>query len=124
MSVRRLADACFTGRGVILQSDAGGQFNGLAFSQKLLDHGMAGSIGRVGTAHDNASMESTIGPYRTELIRSGRRGWAFCQEIKTAATACVAWFDERPLHSKLSYISPVKFEAAYDQNLGLSRQAT
>lgn len=44
-----------------------------SISQKLLDHGMDGSIGRVGTTHDNALMESTVGLYNSEPIRSGRR---------------------------------------------------
>lgn len=122
VSARRRADARFTGQGVIVHSDAGSQFTGLAFSQKLLDHGMAGSIGRVGTAHDNALMESTIGLYKSELIRSGRRAWASRQEIETATTAWVAWFNERRLHSKLDYLSPVKFEAAYNQHLDLQKQ--
>lgn len=33
----------------------------LVLTEKLLGHGVAGSIGRVGTAHDNALMESAIG---------------------------------------------------------------
>jgi transposase InsO family protein len=123
VSARRRADARFTGQGVIVHSDAGSQFTGLAFSQKLLDHGMAGSIGRVGTAHDNALMESTIGLYKSELIRSSRRAWTSRQEIETATTAWVAWFNEHRLHSKLGHLSPVKYEAAYNQNLDLQKQA-
>jgi len=99
------------------------QYTSLAFSQKLLDHGMAGSIGRVGTAYDNALIESTIGLYKAELIRPGGRAWTSRQEIETATTAWVPWFNERRLHSKLDYLSPVKYEAAYNQNLDLPRQA-
>ncbi len=68
-------------------------------------------------------MESTIGLYKAELIRAGGRTWASRQELETATTAWVAWFNERRLHSKLGYLSPVKYEAAYNQNLGLQRQA-
>ena len=99
------------------------QYTSLAFSQKLLCHGMAGSIGRVGTAYDNALIESTIGLYKAELIRPGGRAWTSRQEIETATTAWVAGFNERRLHSKLGYLSPVKYEAAYNQNLDLPRQA-
>ena len=108
---------------MIVHSDAGSQFTGLAFGQKLLDHGMAGSISRVGTAHDNALMESTIGLYKAELIRASGRAWASRQEIETATTAWVSWFNKHRLHSKLDYLSPVQFEAAYNQNLDLPRQA-
>ena len=40
----------------------------LAFTEGLLDAGSAGSIASVGDALDNAVMESTIGPFKTELI--------------------------------------------------------
>jgi len=52
ISVRRRSDPFFVSQGVIVHSDAGSQFTSLAFSQKLLDHGLNGSIGRVGTAYD------------------------------------------------------------------------
>ena len=54
-----------------------GQYTSLAFTEALTDAGIAGSIGSVGDALDNALMESTIGLYKTELIdrqpsRTGR----------------------------------------------------
>ena len=64
VSVRRRTDRRFVADGVIHHSDAGSQYTSLAFSQKLLDHGVNGSIGRVGTAYDNALMESTIGLFK------------------------------------------------------------
>ena len=44
------------------------QYASLAFTEALTDAGIAGSIGSVGDALDNALMESTIGLYKTELI--------------------------------------------------------
>ena len=123
ISVRRRSDPFFVSQGVIVHSDAGSQFTSLAFSQKLLDHGLNGSIGRVGTAYDNALMESTIGLYKTELIHAGRRRWTTRQEVETATTAWVRWFNQRRLHSALDYQSPAQFEAAYTRNLALPRQA-
>ena len=68
-----LACPCHTSRSEVLRPPIeSGQFTSLAFSQKLLDHGLNGSIGRVGTAYDNALMESTIGLYKTELIHADR----------------------------------------------------
>jgi len=99
------------------------QYTSLAFSQKLIDHGINGSIGRVGTAYDNALMESTIGLYKSELIHAGRRSWTSRQEVETATTAWVRWFNQRRLHSALDYLSPANYEAAYTQNLALPRQA-
>ena len=82
------------------------QYTSLAYSQKLLDHGVSGSIGRVGTAYDNALMESTIGLYKTELIHARQTGWMGRQEVETATTRWVTWFNQRRLHSALDYQSP------------------
>ena len=77
----------------------------------------------MGTAYDNALMESTIGPYKTELISSARRIWTSRQEVETATTAWVSWFNRRRLHSALEYQSPIRFEEAYTQQQALPRQA-
>ena len=98
ISVRRRSNPLFTSEGVILHSDAGSQYTSLAFSQKLLDAQILGSIGRVGTAYDNALMESTIGLYKTELIYADRRAWTSKQEVETATTAWVNWFNRQRLH--------------------------
>ena len=65
---RRRGNAAFTATGLVHHSDAGSQYTSLAFTEALLDAGIAGSIGTVGDALDNALMESTIGLYKTELI--------------------------------------------------------
>jgi len=123
LSVRRRANPRFAAKGLIVHSDAGSQFTSLAFSQKLLENELLGSIGRVGTAYDNALMESTIGLYKTELIHSGRRAWTSRQEVETATTAWVAWFNRQRLHSALEYQSPIRFEEAYTQQPALPRRA-
>lgn len=123
LSVRRRANPRCSANGLIVHSDAGSQFTGLAFSQKLLENNLLDSIGRVGTAYDNAMMESTIGLYKTELINSARRTWTSRQQVETATTAWVLWFNRRRLHSALEYQSPIRFEEAYTQQQALPRQA-
>jgi putative transposase len=44
------------------------QYTALAFTEQLAEAGIAGSIGTVGDALDNALMESTIGLYKTEWL--------------------------------------------------------
>ena len=68
LATRRRASSEFTARGLIHHSDAGSQYTALAFTEELVEAGIAGSIGTVGDALDNALMESTIGLYKTELI--------------------------------------------------------
>ncbi len=118
MNVRQRNDPLFVAEGVIHHSDAGSQYTSLAFSQKLLDHGVAGSIGRVGTAYDNALMESTIGLFKSELISARQTGWGSRQEVETATTRWVRWFNSDRLHSALEYVSPREFEVAYTQRQG------
>ena len=65
---RRRGNADFTATGLVHHSDAGSQYTSLAFTEALLEAGIAGSIGSVGDALDNALMESTIGSFKTELI--------------------------------------------------------
>ena len=47
----------------------------MAFTAELLDAGIAGSIGTVGDALDNALCESTIGLFKTEAINDGGPTW-------------------------------------------------
>jgi transposase InsO family protein len=44
------------------------QYVSVALTAELLEHGLAGSIGTVGDALDNALCESTIGLFKTEAI--------------------------------------------------------
>ena len=55
--------------GLVHHSDAGSQYTSFAFTQRLLQAGVDPSVGSVGDAYDNALAETTIGAYKTELIR-------------------------------------------------------
>lgn len=66
-------------------------------------------------------METIIGLYKTELIRTGR--WDSRQEVETVTSAWVTWFNERRLHSTLDYRSPNDYENHYHQQQTLPRQA-
>lgn len=48
----------------------GQQYTSFAFTAHLIEAGIDASIGTVGDALDNALMESTIGLYKTELIKT------------------------------------------------------
>lgn len=121
VATRQRGTAGFTTSGLIFHSDRGSQYVSLALSTRLHDLGIAPSVGRTGTALDNAAMETTIGLYKTELIRTRR--WASRQEIETATSAWVQWFNERRLHSALDYQSPNNYEKRYHQEQTLPRQA-
>ncbi len=108
---RRRGDAAFTATGLIHHSDAR-QYTSLAFTEALLEAGIAGSIGSVGDALDNALMESTIGLYKTELI-GRQRSWTGRNAVERETAAWVHWFNTERLYSALDYRPPVEFEDHY-----------
>lgn len=110
---RRRHDPRFTSRGVIHHSDAGSQYTSLAFTEALLEAGIAGSIGTVGDALDNALMESTIGLYKTELIARLAGSWRGRQHVEVETAEYVRWFNEIRLHSSIGYVPPVEFEETH-----------
>jgi transposase InsO family protein len=112
MFTRRRADSRFTPTGLVHHSDAGSQYTSLAFTEALPEAGIAGSIGSVGDALDNALMESTIGLYKTELIDTGR-SWSGRAEVERETASWVHWFNTTRLHSSIGYLPPIEYEAAW-----------
>lgn len=96
--------------GLIHHTDAGSQYTSIAFTERLAALGMRASIGTVGDAYDNALAESTIGLFKTELIR--RRGpWRTLDDVEIATLEYVDWFNNRRLHTELGDIPPIEHEA-------------
>ena len=114
-ATRRRADAEFTSRGLIHHSDAGSQYTALAFTEELVAAGIAGSIGTVGDALDNALMESTIGLYKTECIMPGSRvrNWSGLPEVERETAEWVRWYNHERIHSSIDYLTPTEREMVY-----------
>ncbi len=90
----------------------GSQYTSLAFTEALVESGIAGSIGSVGDALDNALMESTIGLYKTELIDRAQ-SWSGRGEVERETAEWVRWFNTDRLHSSIDYLSPIEYETRY-----------
>ncbi|MER6567447.1 IS3 family transposase [Streptomyces sp. NPDC001093] len=95
--------------GCILHSDRGSQFRSRKFVRALDRHRMAGSIGRVGAAGDNAAMESFFSLLQKNVL--DRRAWATREELRIAI---VTWI-ERTYHRRrrqasLGRLTPIEFE--------------
>lgn len=73
---------------LVHHSDAGSQYTSFRFTQHLIDTGIDASIGTVGDAYDNALAESTIGLYKTELIKP-QGPWHNKNEVEIATAAWV-----------------------------------
>lgn len=61
----------------------GSQYTSFRLAEHLDAAGIAASIGSVGDAYDNALMESTIGLFKTELIKP-RRPWKTLSDVELA----------------------------------------
>ena len=98
---------------LVHHSDAGSQYTSFRFTQHLIDSGIDASIGTVGDALDNALAESTIGLYKTELIKP-RGPWHTIQEVDAATAAWVDWYNNRRLHGACGGRPPVEYETLYE----------
>ncbi len=68
--------------GLVHHSDRGVQYTSLSFGKRLEDQGVLPSMGRVGSAYDNALAESFIATLKCELLY--RSSWPTRQMARTA----------------------------------------
>jgi transposase InsO family protein len=99
--------------GLVHHSDAGGQYRSNEYSQTLDDNGVLASIGSVGDAYDNATAESFVDSFKTELIRD--RVWRTRSQLELAIVEYVAWFNNVRLHTSLGGVPPAEFEADHSR---------
>jgi putative transposase len=109
---RRDHDGHPPGPGLVHHSDAGSQYTSFVFTAHLIEAGIDASIGTVGDALDNALMESTIGLYKTELIKKDGP-WRSLADVELATAGYVDWFNTRRLHTAIGGVPPAEYEAAY-----------
>ncbi len=96
-------------------SDAGSQYTSFKLAEHLDAAGIAASIGSVGDALDNALMESTIGLYKTELIKP-QRPWRTLAQVELATAEWVDWYNHSRLHGEIGHIPPAEHEANHYLN--------
>ena len=116
-----LHERCARREGLVHHSD-GVQYLSLRYTERLVQMGIAPSVGSVGDSYDNALAESIIGLYKTELIT--RRGpWRHCEAVELATLEWVHWYNHRRLFEPLGHVPPAEFEAHYDHQLRESAMA-
>jgi len=101
--------------GLIHHTDAGSQYTSIAFTDRLVDAGVDASVGSVGDAYDNALAESTIGLYKSELIRN-YGPWRDRDHVEINTLEYVDWYNHRRPHNAAADLPPADFEALYDAN--------
>ena len=97
--------------GVIHHSDHGCQYTSIAFTARLKETGIIGSMGSVGDAYDNAAAESFFATLQTELLDQGT--WPTRQSLATAIFSYIeGFYNPRRRHSTLGFLSPKEYEMA------------
>jgi len=95
--------------GLVHHSDQGVQYTALSFSERLKEVGIKPSMGRTGSALDNAMAESFVSTLKAELV--SRMEFPTRQAAKTAIFEYLeTFYNTRRLHSSLGYRSPADFE--------------
>jgi putative transposase len=109
--------------GLVHHSDRGSQYTSYSFGQRLIDAGIAASMGSKGDAYDNAMMESFFGTLKIELIDRCR--WRTRSQVTTAVLSYIeGWYNPKRLQRALGWRSPLEFEAHHHAGVDLSVPAT
>jgi putative transposase len=95
--------------GLVHHSDRGVQYTSLSLGKRLEDDGLLPSMGRVGSAYDNAPAESFVATLKTELLYQA--SWPTRQMVRIAIFEYIeGFYNIRRRHSSLDHLSPAEFE--------------
>lgn len=94
--------------GVIFHSDKGGEYTGDVFAQTCRALGVTQSMGRVGSALDNAAAESFNSTLEHELL--SRRHFATKEQARREVSAFIDAYNTRRRHSSAEMMSPTAYE--------------
>jgi transposase InsO family protein len=95
--------------GLIHHTDRGVQYASGDYQKLLEGAAVIGSMSRKGNCWDNAVAESFFSSLKIE-IGELLEGGASPQEVRSAVTEYLTWYNLKRRHSSLGYVSPVAFE--------------
>ena len=115
MAVARRGNAA----GCILQSDRGSQFRARKAHRTLSKYRMVGSMGNVGTAADNAAMESFFALLQKNVLNTRR--WVTRDQLRIAiATWIERTYHQRRRQHRLGRLTPTEYETIMTQPAALA----
>ena len=94
--------------GVIFHSDKGGEYTGDVFANACNALGVTQSMGRVGSALDNAAAESFNSTLEHELL--SRQHFATKDQARRAVARFIDVYNHRRRHSSCEMLPPVAYE--------------
>ena len=94
--------------GVVLHTDQGGEFTGAALTRVCTRAGITQSMGRTGSALDNAVAESFHSTLEFELLSRNR--FTTHDQARQAVTAWLQEYNTVRFHTTNGMLSPVEFE--------------
>jgi putative transposase len=88
------------------------QYTSYEFGKALRASGLLASMGRVGSAFDNAMAESVFATLKTKLIY--RRSWPTRHELEMEVFSYLeGFYNTRRRHSRLGNVSPADYETMH-----------
>lgn len=99
---------------LVHHGDRGVQYTAIRYAQRLVDAGIARSVGRKGDSYDNALAESVNALYKKEVIGQ-RECWEETSEVIVSTSEWVYWYNHKRLHSWCGDRPPMEFEQAFWQ---------
>jgi transposase InsO family protein len=94
--------------GVVFHTDHGGEYVGDLFARACRNLGVTQSMGRVGSALDNAAAESYNSTLEWELL--SRRHFATKDQARREVARFIDAYNHRRRHSSCEMLAPVAFE--------------
>lgn len=105
--------------GVVVHSDRGSQFRSGKYRHVLAANGLLQSMGQVGSAGDNAAMESFFSLLQKNVL--DRKSWASRSELRLAI---VAWIEgkyhRKRRQRRLGKLTPVEFEMVMMETVAIA----
>jgi putative transposase len=98
--------------GLVHHTDRGSQYTSYEFGKTLRSSGLLASMGRVGSAYDNAMAESVFATLKTELVY--RRSWPTRHQLEMEVFSYLeGFYNTRRRHSRLGNLSPTDYETLH-----------
>lgn len=107
--------------GVVFHSDKGSEYTGGVFTQACKTLKVKQSMGRVGSALDNAAAESFNSTVEWELL--SRRPFTTKDQARREVAGFIDTYNHRRRHSSCEMLPPVAYEQVLAQRAALDARA-